>query len=98
MDKRVLSIVEATVNPDNWSSLVEEYEQVERSSLPQAVLNAYLSQDKTEPSLWRIVTVWESFDAMTEYRKSVAIPIWLQVFENAGATPKLIVTEVRASK
>ncbi len=98
MDGRILSIVEGKINEGNWSQLIKEYEQVERSSLPPTVLSAYLTQDKTKPALWRIVTIWENFEAMTEYRKSVATPIWIQIFENAGATPNLILSEVKSSK
>ena len=98
MDRRILTIIEAVVVADSWPKLVEEYEKVEKSSLPQAVLNTYLIQDKNEPSLWRIVTTWDSFEAMSEYRQRVTTPIWMLVFENVGAAPKLIISEVRASK
>jgi|GEM_PF-3017224 len=98
MDRRILSIVEAKVGEGSWSQLIKEYEQVEKSSLPPSVLSAYLTQDKTEPALWRIVTIWENLEAMAEYRKSVATPIWIQIFENAGATPNLIISEVKSSK
>lgn len=98
MDRRILSIVEAKIDEGSWLQLIKEYEQVEKSSLPSAVLSAYLTQDKTEPALWRIVTIWENLEAMKEYRKSVATPIWIQIFENAGATPNLIISEVKSSK
>lgn len=98
MDKRILSIVEGKVDEGSWSQFLKEYEQVEKSSLPSAVLSTYLTQDKTEQTLWRIVTMWESVEAMAEYRKSVATPIWIQIFENAGATPNLIISKVKSSK
>ncbi len=98
MEQRILSIVEAHVDEVKWPQIIKEYDEVDRNTLPSAVLSAYLTQDKAEPTLWRIVTLWGSIEAMADYRKSVTTPIWIQIFENVGATPRLLISEVRSSK
>ncbi len=98
MNGNILSFVQARVETDKWADLVKEYDQVEKRSLPSAVLKTYLVQDKNEQAIWRIVTVWESLEAMTEYRSSVETPVWIQLFKNVGAMPELVVNEVKLSK
>ncbi len=98
MDSKILTIVQAEVEPARWEGLMSEFEHVDKNDVPSGVLNAYLVQDNKEKALWRIVTIWESLEAITEYRKSIETPIWLQIFQNAGAKPELIITEMKSSK
>jgi len=95
---KILSIVEARVNEAQWKTLREGYEKVDRQSLPTSLINSCLVQDIKEPELWRIVTIWESLEAMSEYRKSVDTPAWILVFEAANVTPDLIINTIEIEK
>lgn len=95
---QVLTIIEASVEESNWNLLKDKYISVDRKALPPSLLNSQLIQDVSNPKIWRIVTTWESLQAMNTYRQSVDTPAWLLVFQSVGAQPKLVVTSIRVSK
>lgn len=94
----ILTILEAQVEQEKWKDLEQAYLKVDRTSLPKSLLSSHLVQDKSEPRLWRIVTIWASQEDMDSYRKSVETPAWFLVFRAAGAEPKLNISEVLSSK
>lgn len=96
--KKILTIIEGRVGQDDWSSLKNEYDKVSKRSLPNTLLNSYLVQDGKDSELWRIITIWESMDAMNAYRKSVETPAWILVFKSLNITPKFIDTAIVVEK
>lgn len=98
MKNKVLTIITATVTKDQWDLLKEKYEAVDKKDLPSSLLNSYLIQDSKEPEIWRIVTVWENLEAMTQYRQSVETPAWILVFQAVNADPELTINEIILSK
>ena len=90
--------VEARVNPQKWKVLQDTYNEVQRSTLPEALLSSHLVQDEADPNLWRIVTFWKSKKDMDEYRMSVDVPAWFKVFRSADAEPQLSISEVIITK
>lgn len=98
MEDKIFTIVEGEVASDKWEILKEKYENIKKDSLPSAVLSSFLVQDKNNPEIWRITTVWESLEAITEYRKSVETPAWLLIFQEVGADPKLIINNIISVK
>jgi quinol monooxygenase YgiN len=98
MKNKVLTIITATVTKDQWDLLKEKYEAVDKKDLPSSLLNSYLIQDSKEPEIWRIVTVWENLEAMSQYRQSVETPAWILVFQAVNADPELTINEIILSK
>lgn len=91
---QILTILEASVTSDKWNLLQQEYAAVDKHSLPKSVLTSYLIQDSANQEIWRIITIWESREAIDEYRKSVETPAWILVFRAAGAEPSLTISEI----
>ncbi len=98
MKNKIISIIETKVSQNKWELLKQKYEEVDKKTLPVSLLHSYLVQDINEPEVWRIVTIWESIEAMNEYRKSVETPAWILVFQTVGGEPNLVVNEVMLSK
>lgn len=94
----ILTILEASVSPDNWEALKQAYADVSRDDLPAAVLSSHLIQETATPEIWRIITIWENRAALDAYRASVETPVWILVFRAAQADPTLIVSEIVESK
>ncbi len=95
---QILTILEARVVSDKCNLLKQEYSEVDKNSLPRSVLNSYLIQDSADQEIWRIITIWESREAIDEYRKSVETPVWILVFRAAGAEPILAISEIIDTK
>ena len=64
-------------------------------SLPPFILESFLLHN-ADNDMWRIVTVWESQDALEGYRASVETPEGVRMFRAAGAEPALTVFDVKA--
>ncbi|OGE85906.1 MAG: hypothetical protein A3J48_01035 [Candidatus Doudnabacteria bacterium RIFCSPHIGHO2_02_FULL_46_11] len=95
---KIITILEALVEPKNWELLQQSYSKVDKNDLPSAALNSFLVQDQSTPNLWKIVTIWQSRTDLDKYRKSVEAPAWIIVFRNAQSEPKLQITEIIDSK
>lgn len=98
MKNKILTIIEGRVDQNNWALLKQEYDKVDKNNLPDSLISSYLVQDAQELKIWRIITIWESMDAMNEYRKSVDTPAWILVFKAVNAAPELIINTVTAEK
>lgn len=96
--EQIFTIIEAFVEEDKWNLLEESYEKVDKTTLPSSLLSSHLVQDNSNPNVWRIVIIWESLEAITEYRNSVETPAWILVFQVVNADPKLIINTIRLSK
>ncbi len=90
----IVSMLEANVEEARTGVLVSQFE-ASAESLPSAIVESFLLQD-TSLEMWRIVTVWESQEALDGYRKAVDTPGGVLMFRAAGAEPNLSVFEVKA--
>ena len=58
-------------------------------------LQSFLLQMKENQKLWRIVTVWESMEALQKMKSSSETPAGVLIFHKAGAKPVLSIFEVK---
>lgn len=91
----VVTILEGHVEGKNWSDFQREYEE-KTVELPPQMIQTFLLQDTADPSLWRILSVWKSREALDEMRNSVETPGGVVMFRNAGAEPTLSIFNVSA--
>ncbi len=84
----VITIVEAEVAPDRERALEDAYRAMIESIDP-AIEQTYLMRD-LKPRVWRIITFWESPEALAKVRESGQPPRGALVFRAAGAEPKLV--------
>ena len=92
----VMTTLEAHVAPENWSILEQAYRDATKRRRPAEMLQTYLIQSVSDPTLWRIVALWPSREALDAYRQSVENPGGLEMFRAAGAEPALIIFNVVA--
>jgi heme-degrading monooxygenase HmoA len=89
----VITILEAHVEVDRWSSFENDFKQ-RTNQLPPQMIRTYLLQDTADKTLWRIISVWKSREALQEMRNSGETPTGVQMFRSAGAEPKLSIFNV----
>jgi len=90
----VVTMLEARVRDDTTAVLIDEYGSA-GDTLPPFIVETFVLH-AAHSDLWRIVTVWESRDALDQYRASVETPEGVRIFRSAGAEPALKVFEVAA--
>jgi len=87
-----VTIVEGAVEPAREGDLRSAWEEITAAALPDGFIESSLL--RTEDGTWRIVTVWESKEAVMAMRATVGQPPALVVFERAGATPSVSMSTV----
>ena len=93
----VITILEAHIEPDMVPALLAAY-QNGLSYLPPQMVQTFLINNATDKSLWRILSVWKSHEALDEMRSSRETPEGILMFRAAGAEePKLSIFDVAAS-
>lgn len=90
----VMTTLEAHVARENWTILERAYRDVVVRGRPAGMLGSYLIQHVTDPTLWRIVSLWSSRESLDAYRRSVESPARLEIFRAAGAEPALSIFNV----
>ena len=92
----VITILESHVEPDMVPALLAAY-QNGLSHLPPQMIRTFLAHSADDKTLWRIVSVWKSREALEEMRRSRETPEGILMFRAAGAEdPKLSIFEVAA--
>jgi hypothetical protein len=92
----VITILEAHVGAENWIDFQEDYKK-RTIQLPPQMTQTFLLQDVTDQTLWRIISVWKSREALDEMRNSGETPTGVLIFRQVGAEPKLSLFNVPAS-
>lgn len=89
----VITILEAEVDRNNWNKLKEVFKSG-LSKKPIQIKETYLIQNRENPNLWCGVSLWNSKEALEEYRKSVEVPGGVLIFRSVGAEPTLKIFDV----
>lgn len=89
----VMTVLRAHVAPGRIADLERAYRQGS-SALPPGLVESFLVRDDEDATLFRIVTLWASREALEQMRASVEKPKGVQFFEAAGAVPKLSILDV----
>ena len=80
-----VTIVEGAVDPSREDDLRAAWDERRAAGLPNGLVESFLL--RTEGDTWRIVTIWESKEAVIAMRASGEPPAALVMFERAGAKP-----------
>ena len=92
----VITILEAHVDAERWAGFEMDFKERSRA-LPRQMVQTFLLQDTADQTLWRIVSVWKSREALQEMRDSGETPTGVIMFRSAGAEPKLSIFNVPVS-
>ncbi|MCW4352111.1 antibiotic biosynthesis monooxygenase [Hoyosella sp. YIM 151337] len=92
----VVTILEGTVPIDKFDEFAANYRAVTAGTLPPQMIETFLAHSAHDPSVWRIITIWHSREALEEYRKSVDTPGGILLFRSVGVEPNLLALDVAA--
>ncbi|MBI2607457.1 MAG: hypothetical protein HYW51_01385 [Candidatus Doudnabacteria bacterium] len=92
---KIITILEAKVNEQKWDILQNAYRAVKENQSGPMPLQSFLLQMKEEPTLWRIISVWESIEVLQKMKSSGETPAGVLVFREAGADPTLSIFEAK---
>ena len=92
----VITILEAYVAPEKVSLLEASYKQV-TEHLDVGIVQTFLTQSTNEPTVWQIVTHWESRDALNAMRQTGETPRGVLIFQAVGAEPRFSIFRVAAN-
>ena len=84
----VITVLEAHVAHERIDDLLSAYREG-TDTLPPGLVETFLVRDTGDATLFRIITVWASPEALEKMRAAVEKPKGVQFFETAGATPQL---------
>ena len=91
----VITILEAHVSAEKGPVLQDAYKKG-LAQLPPQMVQTFLIQSTSDKTLWRILSVWKSREALDEMRNSGETPAGILMFRAAGAEPTLSVFDVAA--
>jgi quinol monooxygenase YgiN len=91
--KMVITMLEAQVAPENAAKLESEFKQAVQE-MEAGIVQTFLVRASKDPGIWRIMTVWESRQALDAMRATAQTPRGVLIFKAAGAEPVLSVFEV----
>jgi len=91
---QVITILEGEVAAEREKDLEDAYRAAIEGSIEPGIEATYLMRDM-KPRVWRIITFWESAEALAAMRQSGQTPRGVLIFRAAGADPKLTFGDVR---
>ncbi len=91
----VVTVLEGNIAPALAHDLQAAYSEAVRGPFPAGLVSSTLLQSASDPTVWRIQTLWASEDHLSQMR-AAGKPKGVQMFESAGATPSLSVFKVVA--
>ncbi len=89
----VMTILEACVAKEYWTALGQAYREGTRQQ-DAGIVQTFLVQGAKDAELWRILTVWQSREALEAMRASGETPRGVLMFREARAEPTLTVFDV----
>ena len=89
----VMTILEGRVAKENWHLLEQEFQQASQINEP-GLVQSFLIQNERETDLWRILTVWESLEALQAMRKTQETPRGVLIFRHAHTEPVLGIFDI----
>ena len=95
MAQRVMTMLEARVSADHWTDLQNFWSRMD-GDRPAQMVDRYLVQATSDPEIWQAVGVWQSREALDQYRQSVDSPGGVKMFRAVGAEPTLALFDVRS--
>ena len=92
---KIITILEARVSEQKWDTLQNAYRAIKENQSPPMPLQSFLVQMKEKPTLWRIITIWESMEVLQKMKNSGETPAGVLVFRQADAEPTLSIFETK---
>lgn len=94
MANRMMTVLEGQVPAERWADFERGFAEM-NSGKPAPLIDSYLAQGIADPTLWRLVGVWQSREALDAYRATVPAPGGVILFRSVGVEPGLTLFEVK---
>ena len=91
----VLTILEATVAPERAADLQAAFRGA-APHVPAGFIRSHLMSSTSDPTRWRIETLWSSREALAAMRQA-GTPAGVLMFRAAGAEPALSLHDIAAT-
>ncbi len=89
----VMTILEARVAREDWDALRQAYQEAAQFK-DAGLVQSFLVNNVKDAELWRIMTVWQSQEALDAMRSSGETPRGILIFRRAHAEPTLSIFKV----
>jgi hypothetical protein len=93
---RIVTVLEAHVPAERQADLQAAYRAAADEGPPPGLVRSALMQATSDRTLWRIETLWESYEVLAEMRAQGGTPRGILIFRAAGAEPAVTVLEAVA--
>lgn len=86
---QVMTILEAHVAPEQAAALEQAYNKTisAEGRAGSEPVQSFLIRSTDDATLWRILSVWSSREALLKMRSTTPVPLGIQIFRAAGVTP-----------
>jgi len=89
-----ITILRGHLAQEHWVRLQQQYEKLVHS-LPDGMLDTYLVQSSEQPTLWEILTIWQSEEAYEKGRAQKKTEACELLFCDVGEAPERQTFRVR---
>lgn len=90
----VMTIVEGRIPESKSNDSEAAYGALKAGALTLGLRMSFLARDTADTKFYRIVTVWESREALDRIRSSAQVPAAIALFRRFGVEPQLQVHEI----
>ena len=90
---KILTVLEGRVAPEREAALTAAYEAAAEGPFPPGLIRSSLLRLTSDPTAWRIATLWDSIETLESVR-AMGTPRGILIFRAAGAEPALSILEV----
>ncbi len=89
-----VTIVQGQVAHEHWERLRQQYER-HTHSIPDGLMETFLVQSNEEPTLWQILTFWQSQEIAEQTRGQKKTSASEVIFLNCDSVPQRSTFQVR---
>lgn len=91
---QIITVVEGKVPFSKAKELEANFTLAKKEPLPSGLVSTALLRNNKTPDVYRIQTVWESFEALEKMRSSTGTPKAIALFQNVGGNPSVGIYEL----
>jgi quinol monooxygenase YgiN len=94
MANQVMTVLEGKVGAERWAELDQRFAQL-GGQRPAQLVQSFLAQSEADPTIWRLIAVWQSRQALDEYRAAAPTPGGVLLFRSLGVEPAMAIFEIK---
>ncbi len=94
MANQVMTVLEGKVASERWAELDQRFAQL-GGQRPAQLVQSFLAQSQADPTIWHLTAIWQSRQALDEYRAAVPTPGGVLLFRSVGVEPTMTLFEIK---